>query len=463
MPRVVKRLLADQRSSPWSADWILFLGALVLALAASKAVGGVLPHIWFRASDAMYVVAASLGLTAVNSALGLHERTNRSTKEALARGLAVAALDTIGFYLVIRVLVPANVSGGQVPFALLPYAFLVASFRPLVYILRQARFGSRRVLILGAGPDALAIHEGLRGLRNVELAGVLPAGEELATWNTGTRVFDRGSNLWQLVHDNGVNEVVVATRDQRGGVLPLRDLLECRVHGIRITDQTAFYERVRGEFPIESLKASWLIYGHGFEQGFARRLAKRCTDVVTSLLLLVLALPIMAITAVAISIDSPGPILYCQERVGRGGRTFRVMKFRSMRTDAERDGVARWAGAGDARITAVGRFIRKTRIDELPQLVNILRGEMSIVGPRPERPTFVNDLKRDVRFYDVRHSVKPGLTGWAQVRFNYAASLEDSRRKLQFDLFYVKNHSLLLDIRILFETVRVVLRGEGAR
>jgi sugar transferase (PEP-CTERM system associated) len=259
-----------------------------------------------------------------------------------------------------------------------------------------------------------------------------------------------------------VNEVIVAVREQRGGVLPLRELLDCRSHGVRVRDQTAFYENVCGEFPIDSLKASWLIYGQGFEQGFARAFAKRCLDLAASFVLLLLATPVMLLTALAIRLESPGQVIYRQKRVGQNGVPFMVMKFRSMRNDAERDGVARWAVQNDPRITRVGRLIRKTRIDELPQLLNVFRGEMSLVGPRPERPDFVAQLKQQIRFYDLRHSVKPGLTGWAQVRYNYAASVEDSQRKLQYDLFYVKNHSLLLDLRILLETVRVVLRGEGA-
>jgi len=178
--------------------------------------------------------------------------------------------------------------------------------------------------------------------------------------------------------------------------------------------------------------------------------------------LLVAASPIMLLTALAIRFESPGPIIYRQERVGLGGRSFMCLKFRSMSVDAEKDGVARWATRADPRVTRVGRLIRKVRIDELPQLISVLRGEMSFVGPRPERPSFVKELKEAIPFYDIRHSVKPGLTGWAQVRHTYGASVEDARKKLQFDLYYVKNHSLFLDLLVLIETVRVVLFGEGA-
>jgi sugar transferase (PEP-CTERM system associated) len=239
-------------------------------------------------------------------------------------------------------------------------------------------------------------------------------------------------------------------------------LLACRIRGIPILDLAGFYERAKSEVPIDSLKASWLVYGHGFVQGRARQAAKRTFDILSSAFLLLLASPIMLITMIAIKLDSRGPVLYSQERVGLGGRSFMCLKFRSMGTDAEKDGVARWATKNDSRVTRVGAVIRKTRIDELPQLLSVLRGEMSMVGPRPERPSFVKQLKEQIPFYDVRHSIKPGVTGWAQVRYSYGASVDDARKKHQYDLYYVKNNSLLLDLLVLIETVSVVLFREGA-
>jgi sugar transferase (PEP-CTERM system associated) len=466
LPRPLPGRVAMSLGTAGTADGFFFMATLLLGLAASKSVYGVLPPAWLGTVDVLFICAFALSLIAVNSAIGLYARNAVASFDgAVARAVGSAVLDTAIFYLAIRAMTPVVPLRAGVPFSLLPYAFLAASLRPVLYVLGHAKIGQRRVLILGSGTDARTVQEHLmRALGgNIEVVGVLPAGPETSEAVGGVPVFERGTDLWDLVSRLKVREVIVAAREQRGGMLPLRALLECRIHGIQITDQTAYFERVHGEFPLESLKASWLIYGRGFEQNLRRRFAKRLTDVVASAVLLALAAPIMLATALAIRLEGPGPIIYRQERVGRGGRCFQVLKFRSMRSDAERDGVARWAGAGDARITRVGRFIRKTRIDELPQLLNVLRGQMSIVGPRPERPTFVDQLKRDVRFYDVRHSIKPGLTGWAQVRFNYAASIEDSRRKLQFDLYYVKNHTLALDLRILFETVRVVLRGEGAR
>jgi len=255
----------------------------------------------------------------------------------------------------------------------------------------------------------------------------------------------------------------VAVRAQRGGVLPLRELLQCRLEGVQVTDLARFFERVHGFIPIESLKASWLIYGQGFRQDWLRTLIKRAFDILVSMLLLLATLPVFVVTAFLIAVESRGPIIYRQERVGLRGKTFSVLKFRSMRADAEADGKAHWAAVRDPRVTPFGSLLRRTRIDELPQLINVLRGEMSLVGPRPERPVFVGMLTEEIPFYGVRHSVKPGITGWAQVRYTYGANVAQAAKKLEYDLYYVKNHSLFLDVLILLSTIRVVILGEGAR
>ncbi|HYR25652.1 MAG TPA: TIGR03013 family XrtA/PEP-CTERM system glycosyltransferase, partial [Aquabacterium sp.] len=244
--------------------------------------------------------------------------------------------------------------------------------------------------------------------------------------------------------------------------VPMDQLLSARIQGIPVMDLASFYERTTGEVPVDSLKASFLVYGQGFVQHRARILTKRLFDIVSSLTLLAIASPFMLLTMLAIKLESPGPVIYRQERVGLGGKPFMCLKFRSMRNDAEKDGVAVWATKNDARVTRVGAIIRKTRIDELPQLFSVLKGEMSMVGPRPERPSFVAQLREQIPFYDIRHSVKPGVTGWAQVRYAYGASVEDALHKHQYDLYYVKNNSLFLDLLILFETVSVVLFREGA-
>ena len=256
---------------------------------------------------------------------------------------------------------------------------------------------------------------------------------------------------------------MVAVSERRGGALPLRELLDCKLYGVRVLDLASHFEQTLGQIRLDSLRAGWLIFGDGFRQGFFRTMIKRAFDIICALVLLAITLPIMLVTAIFIVLESGFPIFYRQERVGLNGRLFNVIKFRSMRTDAEKDGKPRWATGNDARVTRVGRFIRKTRIDELPQLFSVLTGGMSLVGPRPERPYFVDQLTREIPFYAVRHSVKPGVTGWAQVRYHYGASVEDSAEKLQYDLYYVKNHTLFLDLVVLFETVGVVLTGKGAQ
>lgn len=322
-----------------------------------------------------------------------------------------------------------------------------------------------RVLVLGTGPEARLVEASLAaadppGLKLVGFYALEKIQENVVS---ATRVVARSGPLEETVRKLGVNEIIIAVRQQRGGVLPLRGLLECRLAGVRITDLARFFETVHGQIPIDALKASWLIYGNGFRQNWWRTTIKRVFDVVVALTLMVITLPIMLVTAAVVVMETGFPIIYRQQRVGLRGKTFDVLKFRSMRQDAESDGKATWAAVGDKRVTGYGRFLRRSRIDELPQLWNVLRGEMSFVGPRPERPVFVSMLTEQVPFYAVRQSVKPGITGWAQVRYAYGASVEQSMKKLEYDLYYVKNHTLFLDIFILIETGRVVLLGEGAR
>jgi sugar transferase (PEP-CTERM system associated) len=232
--------------------------------------------------------------------------------------------------------------------------------------------------------------------------------------------------------------------------------------GIRVEDATTTYERVTGKILIDELRPSWLIFSDGFRVSRMTRWLKRGVDLALSLVLAVLASPAMLLTALAIRLESTGPVLYCQERVGENGKTFTLCKFRSMRTDAESGGRPIWATDGDSRVTRVGRFIRKTRLDELPQIWNVVKGDMSFVGPRPERPYFVAQLAREIPFYQQRHAVKPGVTGWAQVKYRYGASLEDAMEKLRYDLYYIKHLSIFFDLTIVFDTVKVVLFRKGA-
>jgi sugar transferase (PEP-CTERM system associated) len=275
------------------------------------------------------------------------------------------------------------------------------------------------------------------------------------------RVVGTPADIERIVADRAIDRIFVGMSDRRGR-LPVRELLRAKLRGVRVEDVNTVYERLTGKLLVEDLRPSWLIFSDDFRASRLTRQSKRVFDILLALAGLVLAVPFLVLTAIAVWLDSGLPILYRQERVGENGRLFTLNKFRSMRQDAEQ-GTPVWADTEDERVTRVGRFIRKTRLDELPQLWNVLRGDMSFVGPRPERPFFVEQLSAQVPFYEQRHAVKPGITGWAQVKYRYGASLADSLEKLRYDLYYVKHLSLPFDLTILFDTVKVVLFGKGAR
>jgi sugar transferase (PEP-CTERM system associated) len=270
-------------------------------------------------------------------------------------------------------------------------------------------------------------------------------------------------SLYAWAEQHKVNEIVVGPDDRRGS-LPMEELLECKHRGIEVTDIVRFLERESGKIKLTA-PPSWLVFSKGFNVSVLRTATKRAFDVAASVAVIALTWPLMLLVALAIRLESGPrqPVFYSQERVGDRGKVFRLFKFRSMRTDAEGDGVARWAQAADTRVTRVGRVIRKARLDELPQLWNVLNGEMSFIGPRPERPQFVAELSEKIAYYSLRHCVKPGLTGWAQLCYPYGASEEDAAAKLTFDLFYVKNHTLRFDLMIFIQTIEVVLFGRGSR
>jgi sugar transferase (PEP-CTERM system associated) len=333
--------------------------------------------------------------------------------------------------------------------------------------IRWARAGAfkARALVIGTGSraahiEALLAKRGQAG--NVQVIGYLPMGGSHHFVNAD-RILDTQESLPELAARLQISEIILAVRDRRSGGLPVPDLLTCKLRGIRVLELSSFFERENGHLQLDSMNASWMILAEGFHQGMLRDTIKRLFDLVVSAAMLAVSLPIMVLTALLIKLESAGPVLYRQERVGQGGRNFTILKFRSMCVDAEKDGKPRWAGQNDSRVTLTGRFIRRTRIDELPQVFNVFFGDMSFVGPRPERPYFVQDLTQKIPYYGVRHTVKPGITGWAQVRYAYGATDEDAMHKLQYDLYYVKNHSLFLDLMILFQTAQVVLWGKGVR
>ena len=322
----------------------------------------------------------------------------------------------------------------------------------------------RRVLVYGAGYAAAALTRLRRSADRhafALLGFVQPPSEERAV--PSERVLESDGDLCALCERLGITEVVVAMDDRRRG-FPIPELLDCRLAGIDVTELLTFLERETGRVHIDVLNPSWMIFSQGFRRDPLRLFSSRALDVLASLAVLVVALPAMVLTFFAIKIEDGwhAPALYRQERVGLGGRPFRVLKFRSMRQDAELNG-AQWAQHGDPRVTRVGAIIRKLRIDELPQVFNVLRSHMSFVGPRPERPEFVAQLAEKIPYYVQRHCVKPGITGWAQLCYPYGSSEKDALEKLQYDLYYIKNNSLLFDLAILIQTAEVVLFGKGAR
>ncbi|WP_447979437.1 TIGR03013 family XrtA/PEP-CTERM system glycosyltransferase [Candidatus Nitrospira bockiana] len=322
-----------------------------------------------------------------------------------------------------------------------------------------------RVLILGSDRLAKDLGQLLlsRGKFRYELLGFI----ENDPARIGERVVNPGiigtfDDLHEIVREYRVKTIAVCLNDRRGGRLPVQTLLDFKAMGIEVVDGHDLFEKESGRLSIDSLKPSTLIFSTGFRRRAWTMGCKRFLDVVVAALGLIVLAPLFAMVAVLIKIDSSGPVFYRQTRVGLRGVPYAIWKFRSMQADAESSG-ARWASTEDPRITRIGRWLRKWRIDEFPQLINVLHGEMSLVGPRPERPVFVQDLRNKIPYYDLRYTVRPGITGWAQIRYRYAASPEESHVKLQYDLFYVKNLSLTLDARILLETARVVLLGQGSR
>lgn len=321
----------------------------------------------------------------------------------------------------------------------------------------------RRVVVYGAGESAAAI-DGLRrrsDRRGFVVLGFVPAHPDERAVKFD-RILESKSSLVQICQRLGAAELVVAMDDRRKG-FPIAQLLECRLSGIDVTELVTFLERETGRVRIDVLNPSWMIFGQGFRRDPLRLITSRTLDLVASLTVLAITFPVMLLAALAVKMEDgwSAPVFYRQRRVGFRGKPFDVLKFRSMRTDAESDGRARWARFGDPRVTRIGSFMRKVRIDELPQLLNVLRGQMSLVGPRPERPEFVADLAERIPYYLERHCVKPGVTGWAQLCYPYGASEQDALEKLQYDLFYVKNNTLLFDLAILLQTVEVVLLGKG--
>ena len=325
------------------------------------------------------------------------------------------------------------------------------------WLIRQP-FLQERVYVLGAGDRATRLVEALRSQKDWGMEVVGWAG---AIGNGSLTREEFAKNLSSLAQRGSVDRIIVAMGDRRG-TMPVRELLDLRLNGIKIEEANTLLEKISGRIEVEDLHPSSLIFSEGFRVNAFNQATRRAVSIVASMVGLTLALPLMPILALLIKLDSAGPVFFKQERVGRKGKVFKVYKFRTMRQDAEAGG-AKWAGSNDPRITRIGNFLRKTRLDEIPQLWNVLVGDMGFVGPRPERPEFVQWLAEAIPYYNMRHIIRPGLTGWAQVRYEYGASLEQTREKLQYDLYYIKHMSLSLDLLIAFETIKIVLLRRGSR
>ena len=410
-------------------------------------------------------VLVAVCVTGAMLAFGLYQAYVRHSRlDLLLRVLLSFALGGIALLVLYYVAPGAYIGRGVLAISLIIGIGAVLSVRYVVSRLSSAAILKQRVLVYGAGSNANLINTRLRrrsDRQSFNILGFVPAGSQPVVVDE-SMLIRSDQSLCALAERFNIDEIVIAPDERRGG-MPMEQMLDCVQHGVLVTDLSTFFEREAGMVQLNIVDPSWLVFSGGFDYSTPRRLTKRCFDLFAACSLLLMAWPAMLLVALAVKLESKGPVIYRQVRVGEYGRHFEMVKFRSMRVDAESDGVARWATRDDDRSTRIGRFIRKTRLDELPQLFLVLTGEMSFVGPRPERPQFVDMLNSEIRYYDVRHSVKPGLTGWAQLRYPYGASVRDANEKLKFDLFYVKNHGLVFDLMIMLQTVEVVLFGRGAR
>lgn len=325
------------------------------------------------------------------------------------------------------------------------------------------RFGEQ-ILVLGTGAEGRAMAELIHDnpMAGFEVIGLVGSGENGEESPPHLRILGAEDRLAELALKHNVSRVMLAMPDRRGNV-PVDELLSCRMAGILVEERESMYERITGKIAVESMRPSYLIFGRGFVKAPLSVASKRVLDIVTSLLGLALSLPITIVAAILVKASSRGPVLFRQSRVGQDGRVFKLIKFRTMYQDAEKESGPTWASENDSRITWAGRLLRPSRVDEIPQFLNILAGHMSFVGPRPERPYFVSDLSGTIPFYPMRHAIKPGLTGWAQVNHNYGASVDDAMEKLRYDLYYIKNMGMILDLNVILRTVGVILSVKGGR
>ncbi|MFL9923627.1 TIGR03013 family PEP-CTERM/XrtA system glycosyltransferase [Herbaspirillum lusitanum] len=411
-------------------------------------------------SACVFAAAIIIGMSAVGMYQRNFNENIRTTFLLLVPSFAIALLVLVMiFYFAPKL----YLGRGILLLALVLAGLGILIARAVFFKLVESRVLVSQILFLGTSDLVRdCIDTARHNIRNhkYDIVGAIPVVGEDSTVMPG-EIIHSADTLFATAGQYNAREIVVAVQNRRGGSLRIQELLECKLKGVHVIDAATFFEREACQIRLDCLQPSWLVFSDGFDQSLMRTFMKRSFDILISAIMLPLLAPVMLGAMFCIWLEDRGPVLYRQERVGKNSKTFLVLKFRSMRTDAEKAGTPQWASSNDPRITRVGNIMRKFRIDELPQLFNVLKGEMSFVGPRPERPFFVKQFGEEILFYNVRHSVKPGITGWAQVRYKYGASKDDAIQKLQYDLYYVKNNSLFLDILILIDTLNVVLFGAG--
>ena len=374
------------------------------------------------------------------------------------RLLQALGIATIFFGIVYYLLPQLMIGEGIFVISIALLILLIVSWRIGYTLILENGLFNQKIIVIGSGALAQGIIQEIRDKRDsgYEIETVLNE----ADCRNG--MCGMQPEMCDQAREKNISKIIVALEEKRG-ILPIEQLLKCRTEGIEILEGTSFYEMLLGKLYVRQINPAWLIFSEGFRKSPLRSFMKRTGDLVLSIVMLLVLSPLILLTAILIKLDSRGPVIFSQERVGQNGKPFQVHKFRSMVADAEKRSGPVWATENDNRVTRVGRIIRKLRVDELPQLWNVLKGEMSFVGPRPERAYFIEQLEKEIPYYSERHTVKPGLTGWAQVSYPYGASIEDAIEKLNYDLFYTKNMSFLLDMLIVFRTVKIVLFGKGAR
>jgi sugar transferase (PEP-CTERM system associated) len=465
----MKHVQSSRKNRVMRMIWLLEVLVLMLCVGVAahlRFIGDAEGHALFIETAPLRALLVALVITGAMAAFGLYQSHGRHSRAHLLLRLSLSFFfGGIGLLVLFYAVPQTYVGRGPMALTLGIGFIALLSLRLAMQNLLQVDALRQRVLVFGAGNNANLINRRMRrqaDRKSFVIVGFVPIPGQPVVVREEDLLASDCQSLATLVEQLEVDEVIIAP-DERRGALPMEEMLKCVQYGVSVVDLSTFFERESGTVQLSVVDPSWLVFSGGFDYSMPRRFSKRVFDLSAALLLLAIAWPLMLLVALAVYLESGGPVLYKQVRVGERGRHFELIKFRSMRQDAEKGGVAVWASKDDDRTTRVGKFIRLTRLDELPQLFAVIRGNMSFVGPRPERPHFVDMLNDQVRYYGVRHSIKPGLTGWAQLRYPYGASVQDAEEKLKFDLFYVKNHGLVFDMMILLQTVEVVLFGRGAR